>query len=523
MDPIKDSTMMVSLGSNRTIAGRTLEIIWAIALICLPITSFPLFASITSGLVAPLSIIPFFILLLLWVVPLVIHKGFLPKETMPLVVFTLAAILSCAAAYYFYIPGFKGKTVTGQEIRALFTLAVGLTFFLVTATWVKDTARLKNTWKYITIGGMISLAWAAVQAYFIYKQYNFYPSWVDQIQSLLVIHSPSFYPNTGRITGMTYEASWFAHQMVIVYLPIWLAATYHQTSAFRFRLWRFSLENFLLILGLVAFFLSSPRIGLVSLLLMAIYVFIRLNITLQRKVVSRLSKSKLLQKDGAHNHHKSLLSPLVSLAIFCIYFLVLGGAILLAIQHDWRLATLVSNPPTPQEIAGLLTLDQTTLLSLSNRFIFLERMVYWLNGWNVFNQFPWLGVGLGNAGFFFPQLAPSMGWSSAEIRNVLYYFTQLPNVKSLWFRLLAETGLLGFSVYIAWFYTLYQSSRFSQHHPEAAVKTLAFAGQLALLAFIGEGFSIDSFAMPYFWVMAGIVAGTALMFRQQIRSSNRSS
>ena len=50
------------------------------------------------------------------------------------------------------------------------------------------------------------------------------------------------------------------------------------------------------------------------------------------------------------------------------------------------------------------------------------------------------------------------------------------------------------------------------------MKTLALAGQLALLAFIGEGFSIDSFAMPYFWIVAGFVAATAMLFRRQIAS-----
>ena len=508
--------LKVLLGST---FQKVCEITWAIGLICLPVTSFPLFASLSGGLVAPLSILPFFILLLLWTLPLIVRRGELPKETLPLAVFTLVAIISCAAAYLFFVPGFKGKTVPGQEIRSLFTLAVGITFFLVTATWVKSPGRLKNTWKYITIGGIISLIWAGVQAYFIFKHYNSYPGWVEHIESWLVIHSPSFYPNIGRVSGMAYEASWFAHQMVIVYLPIWLAATYHRTSAFSIRLFRLSLENILLVIGLVAFFLSSPRIGLVSLLLPVIYIFVRLNLALQRRVAGRLSKSSLVSEQGSSASRKKPVAALVSASIFVVYILILGGVILFAIQRDWRLTTLISHPPTVHDLIGLLTLDQNTLLDLSHRFVFLERMVYWLNGWNVFNLHPWLGVGLGNAGFFFPQLAPSMGWASAEIRSVLYYFTQMPNVKSLWFRLLAETGLAGFSVFIAWFYTLFQSSRIAQNHPDTTTKTLSFAGQLALLAFIGEGLSIDSFAMPYFWVMAGLIAGSAMMFRHQLRST----
>jgi len=207
---------------------------------------------------------------------------------------------------------------------------------------------------------------------------------------------------------------------------------------------------------------------------------------------------------------------LTSLAIVTVYALVLVGVFYFAVQRDWRLSKLVSEPPTTKEIVGLLTLDQNTLLTLSQRFIFLERMVYWLNGWNVFNQYPWLGVGIGNAGFFFPRFAPAMGWATFEIRNILYYLNQLPNVKSFWFRLLAETGIIGFSVFITWIYVLFQSARSSLRSQDPAMKTLALAGSLSLLAFIGEGFSIDSFAMPYMWVMAGLIAAIAMIYRREV-------
>src|SRR5512136_2720405 len=96
---------------------RVCEVIWAIALICLPITSFPLFESLSGGLVAPLSILPFFLMLFLWVLPLVIRRGEIPTETIPLIAFALVAIISCAAALFLNIPGFKGKTVLGQDVR----------------------------------------------------------------------------------------------------------------------------------------------------------------------------------------------------------------------------------------------------------------------------------------------------------------------------------------------------------------------------------------------------------------------
>jgi hypothetical protein len=301
--------------------------------------------------------------------------------------------------------------------------------------------------------------------------------------------------------------------MVMIYLPIWIAATYQKTSAFKFRLFHISAENILLVFGVGVFFLSSPRIGLLSFLLMVFYLFVRLNISLYRRMLAYLSHRQSVRLDGSNGLHSNWIRLFTGLTIIAVYALVLFGVFYFGVRRDWRLATLVSNPPTTQELVGLLTLDQNTLLELSHRFIFLERMVYWLNGWNVFNQYPWLGVGLGNAGFFFPKLAPAMGWASFEIRNVLFYFTQLPNVKSFWFRLLAETGIIGFSLFITWIYVLFQSARYAFHNQNPTVKTLSFAGQLALLAFIGEGFSIDSFAMPYLWVFAGLIAAIALLCR----------
>ncbi|HEX9262135.1 MAG TPA: hypothetical protein VF893_06365, partial [Candidatus Bathyarchaeia archaeon] len=385
---------------------------WAIALISLPVTTFPLFSSISNAQVTPLALLPFFILLIVWSLPIIIKRGKLAKESLPLVLFTLIAIISCAAAYFYNIPGFKGKTVFGQEIRSLITLAIGLTFFIVTATWVQDSDRLKRSLKYITIGGLISLGWTGVQAFYIFKHYDQYPAWVREIQSWFVVFSPTFIARSGRVNGLTYEASWFAHQMVMIYLPVWIATSYYKTSVFKFRVWRLSIENILLVFGIAAFFLSSPRIGLLSFFLIILYVFTRYNLVIYRKLVDRLMTTRLFQKSASSSSTRSSASIISGLLIFSVYALFFALIFIFAVLRDWRLTLLVSKPPTPSEIVGLLTLNETASMELSNRFIFLERMVFWFTGWNVFNQFPWLGVGLGNAGFFFPKLAPAMGWSS---------------------------------------------------------------------------------------------------------------
>ena len=129
---------------------------------------------------------------------------------------------------------------------------------------------------------------------------------MNLVQSWLAVIPPQYSPRYGRVNGLTYEASWFAHQMVMLYLPLWLAATYHKTSAFAFRILHISLENILLVFGLAAFFLSSPRIGLVSLLLMIIYLFIKLNLSIHRKIVEYLTRKQSYFNRGSSRVHSDL-------------------------------------------------------------------------------------------------------------------------------------------------------------------------------------------------------------------------
>jgi hypothetical protein len=493
-----------------------LNILWAAALICLPFTSFPLLVNLTGAIVAPLSAIPVFLLILLWFIPYVLRRGSLPRETSPLVIFTLIALLACSLAFFLDIPGFKGRTLLGQELRALVTLIIGLAFLFVFSTWPQNEERLQKTFRWLTIGGIIAMIWTLVQAYYIFLQAYNYPQWVENIQEWLVLQSPYFNARGRRVTGFTYEASWFAHQMVMLYIPLWLAATYQRTSAFKFRLLRLSLENFLLVLGIGLFFLTSPRIGLISFLLIGVFVFLKFNLAILRRLVNFISLRRWFQASKAQAPLRIIVTVFTSVLMLVIYTALLVGVIFLVSQRDYRMELLITNPPTWVEITAALTLKESVLLSLAHRLAFLERMVYWFTGWHIFNDHALLGVGLGNAGFFALEQTPSVGWGSYEIRNLLFRLEQLPNIKSFWVRLFAETGLVGFSVFSAWLVVIFQSARLTLRSHQPVLQTAALAGQLSIIAFIGEGFSIDSFAMPYLWVTIGLVAAASWSYRKAI-------
>jgi len=491
--------------------------LWVAALICLPFTSFPLFVNLTGAIVAPLAALPILLLLIIWFIPHILRGGSIPRESIPLIIFGLVALLACMGAVFLEIPGFKGRTIYTQELRALVTLAIGLSFFLVFATWPQNEARLQQTWIWISIGGILAMIWALIQAYFIFLQDFQYPLWLERALEWLVVQVPSFSTRGRRVTGFTYEASWLAHQMVMLYIPLWLAATYQRTSCFKIRILRLSLENILLVFGIGVFFLTSPRIGLISFLLVCVFLVIKVNLVVLHRMVRFISTRRWFSGSLANKPMQSILVVLVCFFMLSSYGLLIFSLVFFASSLDPRLAILFDKPPSIQEILAILTLNETVLLNLAHRLFFLERTVYWVAGWHVFNDHPWLGVGLGSSGFFALEGTPAIGWATYEIRQLLFRLTQLPNIKSFWVRLLAETGIVGFSVFISWFVLLFRSAKVTLHAQSPAMRTLAFAGLLSLIAFIGEGFSIDSFAMPYLWLGAGLIAAAGWAYRQQQR------
>ncbi|HEX7434618.1 MAG TPA: hypothetical protein VF326_13280, partial [Anaerolineaceae bacterium] len=64
-----------------------------------------------------------------------------------------------------------------------------------------------------------------------------------------------------------------------------------------------------------------------------------------------------------------------------------------------------------------------------------------------------------------------------------------------------------------------RSARFVGRSCDSTLKLVSLAGQLALIAFLVEGFSIDSFALPFLWVITALTAANGALYRQEM--SNR--
>jgi hypothetical protein len=149
---------------------------------------------------------------------------------------------------------------------------------------------------------------------------------------------------------------------------------------------------------------------------------------------------------------------------------------------------------------------------------FAERVVYWANGFQTFARYPLLGVGLGNTGFFFAQHLPVIASRLNEIIYVLTTEYYLPNVKSFWVRLLSETGLVCFSLFCTWFYVLWRGGEHLERQTSREYRLFGWMAFFVIIAFLAEGFSIDSFALPYLWVSLGVVTAASAIARRETKA-----
>jgi hypothetical protein len=484
-------------------------VLWALTMIGLPLTSFPGIIKITGSMVAPLSAIPLAVLLFIWFVPYILRRGAVPREGKPLLIFIGFAVGLAAYAFFLYTDNFKDKSLLGNTLRTLITVGVGVSFYFVTSSWHKDKLSLKRTLQFINIGGAGLLIWGLMQAITLKQTIPPINFILEKVGPFLA--TQPYLTETGRIPGLTWEPSWLAHQLNMLYLPLWLAATYTRNSVFP-KLWNISVENVFLVLGLVVFYFSSPRIGAAAFMLMLLYLFVKVNVSVYRWIINRTAH---LWSSLRRPELMKAAVGIILVFLFVGIYIGLGMAALnVASKNDARIALLVTSPLSQAEISEMGGLNESSLFFVGQRFAFLERTVYWMTGWHIFNDFPFLGVGLGNSGYFFVSHLPAIGYSSYEIRSILFLNDGLPNIKSFWYRLLAETGIVGFSIFLAFIFVLWLSARSSQKSNEGVVKTISLAGRLALLAFIFEGLSVDSFVLPYFWVITGLLSATGWIYRK---------
>lgn len=463
--------------------------LWGSLILLLPITSLPLLSKAAGGsMVAPASVIPLSLLVLVFVPVYFYRQHQLPRTVIPLLAFVLVSVFSTALSFLIEFPLFREANRLGNLLSGFATLGIGISFFLAALILTNSEERLSFSFKWVNIGGGLALLWAGLQSLYWYLTGG-YPDWMAEIQRL-ISSSGNLYNR--RTTGMAFEPSWLGHQLVLFYLPYWLAASFRRFSVFRWRIWKFSAENLMLAGGGVILILSLARSALLSFSLAAGWLILMTTAHFAGWIHQKLIAAR---SNPVSRRAALLIKSGIWLGIAGIYAaILLGGAFVLS-RLDPRMEDLfrvISNPYNPLEAANYL--------------FFGERVAFWITGLQIFNHYPLLGVGLENAGYFFPENLPIFGWTVVESHKI-YYTSALPNTLSLWIRLLSETGIIGFSSFVSFLYLIWKTARllFKDAHP--LISTLGLTAQLTLVALLMEGMSVDTFAFPYFWLIFGWLTG----------------
>ncbi len=463
--------------------NTSVDVIWAVLLLALPVTSMPAVRDLLHiNTIASPSVLFLGILAVIWLLPYLIRKGPLPGEALPLIGFVIVCLLSLALSGFLFIPTLKDAGIIRPSLSAFITLLVGIGYLFLTFSRVSSTDEFRRTMIWIYIGGLIMIVWSMMQsgAWFIFKRY---PDWMRDFQDLLSL-GPLY---RQRAAGFALEPSWLAHMLNLLYLPMWLSAVVSDYSIFQIRFFkRITVEMILLSLGVLTLIFTLSRVGWITFFCMAALLVIKWNIRLIRWIRRRFNIPARLT---------ALSTAGISLILVMIYLAIAVLAAFGMSRVDPRMSDLF----TPQ------FWQLNNLNRYANALQFGERVVYWQAGWEVFNKFPLVGVGLGNSGRWFADTIPPYGMNLIEVRQLLYRAPDLPNSKNLWVRLLAETGIVGFAFFAAWLASVLKRAVTLNRMKSHVLKMAGYWGIFIITGIIFEGFSIDSFAMPYFWISAGLV------------------
>ena len=154
---------------------------------------------------------------------------------------------------------------------------------------------------------------------------------------------------------------------------------------------------------------------------------------------------------------------------------------------------------------------------------FGARFTYMETAYKIFDQHPLLGVGLGNYVFHFNEnLADRPLAVVPEVLRLVVPESvgeRLITPKNLIIRIMAETGILGLSTFLAFIMAILGSALYLWFSHNKEVKFWGIGGLLGIIAFGLIAFSFDSFAIPNMWVVFGLITAAMRLARRKSISS----
>jgi O-antigen ligase len=453
--------------------------LWGAVLFTLPVTSFRYFPFLGDATyVRPLSLYPVALLLPLLLIQLIREKSSVPRSGVltPLTAFVLFALVAtCIGALLSPIP-LRGQEYFGRVIRGWATIVIGLSFF-VAAMWMnRNEDDLRFSIKWLLAGLIMDVLWSGVQALAFYT---------PLLKKVTVTHWQRMFSmrelvKTNRVSGMAYEPAWLAGQIATIYLPWLFASLLTRIRATRFK-W---LELLLFGLALLLLLATFSRGGLLT-------TVFALSLTLfvaGRTELYSFWKWFLLGFRRGGNW-------LLRIGMLGIALVALTGAVLFLGQKGY--------------ISRLFNSRADNLLEFIIQNSAGARAAQSYGALGAYQQSPLAGVGLGASGFYIFDHLPDWAMTTVpEIARQVSPDNRLyPNAKNMYVRLLAETGLIGFFIFLAFLFSVLADALLALKSNRALLRYVGIAGLFSWLAVAIYNLTQDSFATPNIWINFGILAG----------------
>lgn len=453
--------------------------LWGVALITLPITSFRYFPFLgESTYVRPLSLYPVALLLILLFIQLLNRKESFPRvgTLTPLLAFVLLALTATSLGVLLDPLPLRGQEYFGRVIRAWATLMIGLSFFIAAVWMNRDEEDLRFSIQWLLAGFVVDVLWSGVQALAFYT---------PLLKKVTVTHWQLVFSmrelvRTNRVSGMAYEPAWLAGQITTVYLPWLFASLLTRLHVSRFRWLELLLLGFAILLLLATF----SRGGLLTAVGASALTFLFVGRAELRAVWSWF----VLGFQRGDNW-------LLRVGVIILLIGAFVGAGLFLSQKGY--------------IARLFNTRADSVADFIIENSAGARAAYTFGSLGAYEESPVTGVGLGASGFYIYSHLPDWALTTVpEIARQLNPENRLyPNPKNMYVRLLAETGLIGFFVFIAFLFSVLGDALRALQSKTTLGRYLAIAGIFSWFAVALYNVTQDSFATPNIWINFGILVG----------------